>query len=211
MYRYYGLGRPMAFWHLFGTKPIGKRVLLLPELLPGPPAEPKIVCHPEARNTKYIPLSAPHPPPPPRFSIWSLRPVAAIALLAGVFLFVALAFTALESAKAEGRYAGPVQNLRVTADSTTKLTVTWSVPSDDGGYIDKYQIEASATADGAYSATGVSPSEVNFDAVRTSTVTVDAHSTERTCACGPSTGRATAPGPRPAAPPARASPAPCRT
>ena len=47
----------MAFWHLFGTKPIGKRVLLLPELLPGPPAEPKIVCHPEAGNTKYIPLS----------------------------------------------------------------------------------------------------------------------------------------------------------
>ena len=73
----------------------------------------------------------------------------------------------------------PCRNLRVTAASTTKLTVTWSVPSDDGGYIDKYQIEASATADGAYSATGVSPSEVNFDAVRTSTVTVDAHSTER--------------------------------
>ena len=48
----------MAFWHQLGTKPIGKRVLLLPEPRPGPPAEPKIICHPEAGNTKYIPLSA---------------------------------------------------------------------------------------------------------------------------------------------------------
>ena len=47
----------MAFWHQLGTKPIGKRVLLLPEPRPGPPAEPKIICHPEAGNTKYIPLS----------------------------------------------------------------------------------------------------------------------------------------------------------
>ena len=51
----------MAFWHQLGTKPIGKRVLLLPEPRPGPPAEPKIICHPEAGNTKYIPLSDPHP------------------------------------------------------------------------------------------------------------------------------------------------------
>ena len=47
----------MAFWHQLGTKPIGKRVLLLPEPRPGPPADPKIICHPEAGNTKYIPLS----------------------------------------------------------------------------------------------------------------------------------------------------------
>ena len=59
----------MAFWHQLGTKPIGKRVLLLPEPRPGPPAEPKIICHPEAGNTKYIPLSA---PPPPTFP--SLKP-----------------------------------------------------------------------------------------------------------------------------------------
>ena len=57
MYKYYGLGRHMVFWHQLGTKPIGKRVLLLPEPRPGPPAEPKIICHPEAGNTKYIPLS----------------------------------------------------------------------------------------------------------------------------------------------------------
>ena len=47
----------MAFWHQLGTKPIGKRVLLLPEPRPGPLADPKIICHPEAGNTKYIPLS----------------------------------------------------------------------------------------------------------------------------------------------------------
>ena len=58
-YKYYGPGHHMAFWHQLGTKPIGKRVLLLPEPRPGPPAEPKIICHPEAGNTKYIPLSAP--------------------------------------------------------------------------------------------------------------------------------------------------------
>ena len=58
MYKYYGPGHHMAFWHQLGTKPIGKRVLLLPEPRPGPPAEPKIICHPEAGNTKYIPLSA---------------------------------------------------------------------------------------------------------------------------------------------------------
>ena len=71
MYRYYGLVRHMAFWHLFGTKPIGKRVLLLPEPRPGPPTEPKIICHPEAGNTKYIPLSGERArvrviPPPPK-------------------------------------------------------------------------------------------------------------------------------------------------
>ena len=54
----------MAFWHQLGTKPIGKRVLLLPEPRPGPPAEPKIICHPEAGNTKYIPLSGVNPPFP---------------------------------------------------------------------------------------------------------------------------------------------------
>ena len=52
----------MAFWHQLGTKPIGKRVLLLPEPRPGPPADPKIICHPEAGNTKYIPLSVSLPP-----------------------------------------------------------------------------------------------------------------------------------------------------
>ena len=61
----------MAFWHQLGTKPIGKRVLLLPEPRPGPPAEPKIICHPEAGNTKYIPLSGERArvrviPPPPK-------------------------------------------------------------------------------------------------------------------------------------------------
>jgi hypothetical protein len=58
MYRYNGLGREMAFRHFFGAKPKVKRVLLLPEPRPGPSAEPKIVGHPEAGNTKYIPLSA---------------------------------------------------------------------------------------------------------------------------------------------------------
>ena len=57
MYKYYGPGRHMAFRHQLGTKPIGKRLLLLPEPRPGPSAEPKIICHPEAGNTKYIPLS----------------------------------------------------------------------------------------------------------------------------------------------------------
>ena len=56
-YKYYGPGHHMAFWHQLGTKPIGKRVLLLPEPRPGPPADPKIICHPEAGNTKYLPLS----------------------------------------------------------------------------------------------------------------------------------------------------------
>ena len=28
MYRYYGLGRRMAFWHLFGTKTKGKKGLV---------------------------------------------------------------------------------------------------------------------------------------------------------------------------------------
>ncbi len=59
MYRYCGLGREMTFWHLFGTKPKVKRVLLLPEPRPGPSAEPKMICHPKAGNTPYIPLSAP--------------------------------------------------------------------------------------------------------------------------------------------------------
>ena len=58
MYRYCGLGREMTFWHLFGTKPKVKRVLLLPEPRPGPSAEPKMICHPKAGNTPYIPLSA---------------------------------------------------------------------------------------------------------------------------------------------------------
>ncbi len=49
----------MTFWHLFGTKPKVKRVLLLPEPRPGPSAEPKMICHPKAGNTPYIPLSAP--------------------------------------------------------------------------------------------------------------------------------------------------------
>ena len=70
MYKYYGPGRHMAFWHQLGTKPIGKRVLLLPEPRPGPPAEPKIICHPEAGNTKYIPLSE---PPHPRLSSFRRR------------------------------------------------------------------------------------------------------------------------------------------
>ena len=48
----------MTFWHLFGTKPKVKRVLLLPEPRPGPSAEPKMICHPKAGNTPYIPLSA---------------------------------------------------------------------------------------------------------------------------------------------------------
>ena len=52
----------MAFRHQLGTKPIGKRLLLLPEPRPGPSAEPKIICHPEAGNTKYIPLSEEGPP-----------------------------------------------------------------------------------------------------------------------------------------------------
>ena len=64
MYKYYGPGRHMAFRHQLGTKPIGKRLLLLPEPRPGPSAEPKIICHPEAGNTKYIPLSG--SPPRPR-------------------------------------------------------------------------------------------------------------------------------------------------
>ena len=71
MYKYYGPGRHMAFRHQLGTKPIGKRLLLLPEPRPGPSAEPKIICHPEAGNTKYIPLSGERArvrviPPPPK-------------------------------------------------------------------------------------------------------------------------------------------------
>ena len=44
---------------------------------------------------------------------------------------------------------GPVQNLSVTAASFTQLTVTWSAPSNTGGHIDKYQIEASGTSNAA--------------------------------------------------------------
>ena len=79
--------------------------------------------------------------------------MAAIALLAGVFLFVALAFTGSGPAEAQAPYPGhpgPVQNLKVVPGETAnQLTVTWSAPSNTGGHIDKYQIEASGTSNAA--------------------------------------------------------------
>ena len=90
-------------------------------------------------SDQFHPIHTLVSPPPPRFSIWDLRPVAAIALLAGVFLFVALAFTGSGPAEAQAPYPGhpgPVQNLKVVPGETSnQFIATWKPPTDDGGAV----------------------------------------------------------------------------